>query len=87
MKVLIRTKCGSGSVEVQEGQVRVIRVSKGFCGDSGRGDVRHAVGSCKAVTEGRKELRGDGKGYQRTERGHRAWRGRRGLGVLGTERY
>ena len=42
MRALIGTKCASGSVEVQGGQVRVIRVSKRFCGNSGRGQVRHA---------------------------------------------
>ena len=59
MRVLIGTKCASGSVEVQGGQVRVIRVSKGFCRDNGRSQERRTVEISKAVIEDREELRGD----------------------------
>lgn len=49
-------KCDSGSAEVQGGQVRVISVSKW---DSGRGQVRLAVGIRKAVIEDREEVTED----------------------------
>ena len=72
MRVLIETKYNSGSVEVQGSQVRVIRISRDFCGDSGRSHVRHPVGTNKPVIEDREELIGDGGILQRTERGYKA---------------
>lgn len=39
--------------------MRVIRVSKGFCGGGVRGQVRHAVETSKAVLEDREKVIGD----------------------------
>ena len=39
--------------------MRVMRVSKGFCGGGVRGQVRHAVGTCKADLEDREGVIGE----------------------------
>lgn len=66
---VIGTKCDSGSVAVPGRPVRVIGVSKGFCRGGVRGQVRHAVGTCKAVLEDKEEVIGDRERVTRNRQG------------------
>lgn len=59
----------AAQLQFQGGQARVIRVSKGFCGGSVRGQVRQAVGTCKAVLEDREEVTGDRERVTRDKKG------------------
>lgn len=55
----------------QRGQVRVIRVTKRFWGNSGRGQERHISGVCKTVIEDREKVIGDRERVKK--RDYRAW--------------
>lgn len=56
MRLLQEQSVIVAQLRFNEGQVRVIRVSKGFCRGGVRGQVRHAVKTCKAVIEDRERL-------------------------------